>query len=203
MTQKVFLPRLVLASTSPRRRQILESLNLAFEAVDPKGEEATAHFTNVEEVTMANSLLKARSGTYLAKAESDILIGSDTLVVLGEQVMGKPKNKEEATHMLTQLSGQWHRVVTGIALVSSKYGEAKSFESSKIKFRALTPAEIETYAETKEPYDKAGSYAVQGLGALLIERIEGSYTNVMGFPIEKFLTELSSFTQIPLKLWFS
>jgi septum formation protein len=203
MTQKVILPRLVLASTSPRRRQILESLNLSFDAIEPKGDEATAHFSNVEEVTMANSLLKARSGVYGSKSETDILIGSDTLVVLGERVMGKPKNKEEAIGMLTQLSGQWHRVVTGIALVSTKYGEAKSFESSKIKFRSLTRDEIETYAETKEPYDKAGSYAVQGLGALLLERIEGSYTNVMGFPIEKFLTELSSFTKIPLKVWFS
>ena len=80
---------------------------------------------------------------------------------------------------------------------------SKTFDSSKIKFRTLSQAEIESYVKTKEPYDKAGSYAIQGLGALLIERIEGSYTNVMGFPIEKFLSELSRFTQISLERWFS
>jgi septum formation protein len=200
---KSSLPRLLLASTSPRRRQILESLNIPFEAVEPQGDEATAHAGNVEDVTMENSLLKAKSGALWIKNELDILIGSDTLVVLGSQVMGKPKSRDEVVEMLTRLSGNWHRVVTGLALVSQKFGETKSFDTSEIKFRNLSAEEIQSYAETREPYDKAGSYAVQGLGALFIEKIEGSYTNVMGFPIEKFLKELSSLTQISLKEWFA
>lgn len=203
MNSKPELPQLLLVSTSPRRRQILESLNLPFQSVQPLGEEAVAEASNIEEVTMANSLVKAKSGKGSVKKDSDILIGSDTLVVLGPQVMGKPSHPEEAREMLNKLSGQWHRVVTGLALVSEKYGELKTFDSSKIKFRTLSQAEIESYSRTKEPYDKAGSYAIQGLGALLIERIEGSYTNVMGFPIEKFLSELSRFTQISLERWFS
>lgn len=203
MKSRPSLPRLLLASTSPRRRQILESLNLSFEVISPQSEEASAHSENVEEITMENSLLKARSGISLAKHETDIIIGSDTLVVLKDKVMGKPQNREDAFKMLSQLSGQWHRVVTGVALVSKNYGELTTFDTSRIKFKSLIASEIENYVSTKEPYDKAGSYAVQGLGALLIEKIEGSYTNVMGFPIEKFLTELSLFTKISLKEWFS
>lgn len=197
------LPKLFLASTSPRRRQILESLNLDFQVIEPSSTEASAHAENVEEITMENSLLKAHSGMGAVGFESDIVIGSDTLVVLGREVMGKPESRAEAIKMLTQLSGQWHRVVTGFALVSKKYGELKAFDTSKIKFKSLSSKEIENYASTREPYDKAGSYAVQGLGALLIEKIEGSYTNVMGFPVEKFLTELSLFTKISLEDWFS
>ncbi|MBM4303624.1 MAG: septum formation protein Maf [Deltaproteobacteria bacterium] len=203
MTSKNNLPQLLLVSTSPRRRQILESLNLPFKTIQPIGDEAVAEALNVESVTMNNSLVKAKSALAHAQNETDILIGSDTLVVLGQQVMGKPLNKDEAIEMLSRLSGQWHRVVTGLALVSRKYGELKAFESSQIKFRVLTKEEINSYVATKEPYDKAGSYAVQGLGALLIEKIEGSYTNVMGFPVEKFLMELNRFTQISLQEWFS
>jgi len=196
------LPRLLLASTSPRRRQILESLNLSFEVLCPGTDEASAHAGNVEQITMENSLVKARGCLKATKFETDIVIGSDTLVVLGDEVMGKPQDPKEAVKMLTQLSGQWHRVVTGLALVSPKYGELKSYGISKIKFKNLSPEEIQNYVSTKEPYDKAGSYAVQGLGALFIEKIEGSYTNVMGFPVEKFLLELSRFTQVPLRDWF-
>lgn len=203
MNAKQTLPQLLLVSTSPRRRQILESLNLPFKSVEPKGDEGVAKASDVEDVTMANSLLKARSGSSWIKNDSDILIGSDTLVVLGEEVMGKPAGKREAIEMLSRLSGQWHRVVTGLALVSPKYGQVTTFDISKIKFKGLSKEEILSYAETREPYDKAGSYAIQGMGALLIERIEGSYTNVMGFPVEKFLTELSRFTSISLQQWFS
>lgn len=203
MMSKPPLPSLLLASTSPRRRQILESLNLSFTVIDPKSDESAAHAGNVEEITMENSLLKARSGIGSVRHETDIVIGSDTLVILDQKVMGKPKDHAEAVKMLSQLSGNWHRVVTGLALVSKKYGELKAFDTSKIKFKSLTLQEIESYAATKEPYDKAGSYAVQGLGALLIEKIEGSYTNVMGFPVEKFLMELTLFTKISLKEWFS
>lgn len=203
MNSKQVLPQLLLVSTSPRRRQILESLNLPFKSVEPKSDEGVAKASDVEDVTMANSLLKAKSGTSWVKNDSDILIGSDTLVILGEEVMGKPTNKKEAIEMLSRLSGQWHRVVTGLALVSPKYGQVTTFDSSKIKFKALSKEEILSYAETREPYDKAGSYAIQGLGALLIERIEGSYTNVMGFPVEKFLLELTRFTSISLQQWFS
>jgi len=203
MSSKPHLPRLLLASTSPRRRQILESLNLVFEVVSPGSDEASAHAGNVEQVTMENAILKARSCLVSAKFETDIVIGSDTLVVLDNEVMGKPLDEAEAIQMLTRLSGQWHRVVTGVALVSKKYGELKAHDISKIKFKNLTSLEIKNYASTKEPYDKAGSYAIQGLGALFIEKIEGSYTNVMGFPVEKFLSELSRFSHIPLKEWFS
>jgi len=115
--------------------------------------------------------------------------------------MGKPESSGDVRRMLSDLSGQTHEVITGLALVSNEFGCRESFAKSLVTFKRLSEEMIDQYANTREPYDKAGSYAVQGLGAIFIEKISGSYTNVMGFPLEHFLEELSQLAPFPLAKW--
>jgi septum formation protein len=197
------LPNLYLASQSPRRKQLLETLGLQYKSRTPVVTEETASAKDVVEVTQRNALLKAAEvQKHIVEGVADVVLGADTLVVLGNDVLGKPRNFEEAKSMLARLSGQTHRVISGISLLSKQYGVRQTTDESFVTFKRIPPLEIEAYARTREPHDKAGSYAVQGLGALLIEKIEGSYTNVMGLPIEAFLRELESLTQIPIYSWF-
>ena len=197
----VRLPKLCLASQSPRRRQLLENLGLPFSVILPSGDEKTPTVAGLEAGTRENALMKARAVAAGLKGEF-VTIGADTLVAIDGVVLGKPRDHAEAKEMLRQLSGREHTVVTGLALVDSKGKSRPSHDTSRVKFRNLSDAEIDEYVATREPHDKAGSYAVQGLGALFIERIDGSYTNVMGLPIEKLLTELAALTGIPASEWF-
>lgn len=196
------LPSLVLVSQSPRRKQILESLDIPFKSLNPKDTEEihpTSHTVN--EITRVNATKKAKS--LLSDFSKDtVLIGCDTLVVLAESVLGKPKDKDEVFSTLKLLSGKTHTVVSGLSLVSEKYGTQEWNATTQVIFRKISDEEIKRYAETKEPYDKAGAYAVQGMGTVFIEKIIGSYTNVMGFPLELFLQELPGYTKIPLYQWF-
>jgi septum formation protein len=194
------IPRLFLASQSPRRRQILGSLGLAFEVVASVAQEDHPHALQVETVTQQNALRKAKNANVSSEG---VILGADTLVVLGDEVLGKPTDADEIRRMLGKLSANTHTVVTGIALVSSRWGTRVSAMRSHVTFRRLPEREIEEYLLTREPYDKAGSYAVQGLGSLFIDRIDGSYTNVMGLPIELLLPELAALTHIPLYRWFA
>jgi len=124
------------------------------------------------------------------------------LVLIDHEVLGKPKNKSEVIETLKKLSGKSHRVVTALAMLSEEYGKRLSLTESTVYFRDLTDEEVLAYAKTEEPYDKAGSYALQGLGSLFIEKVEGSYTNVVGLPVETLLRELEALTQIPIFDWF-
>jgi len=196
------LPPLVLASVSPRRRQLLENLGLPFIVEKPTAEEEMPEASRVEAVTQANSLLKARSVCETLADPSAIVVGADTLVVIEGRVLGKPAGKDEARAMLEALSGRTHEVTTGLTLYSRELGVRQSATVSRVTFRALTVPEREDYLSTREPYDKAGSYAVQGMGALFIDGIAGSYTNVMGLPIETFLSELGKLSPFPLSRWF-
>jgi septum formation protein len=199
--ENLVLPKLYLSSQSPRRKQILESLGLSFEVLLPDAEEAMPEAHEVESVTKENAKLKALSILPKLSRDNDIAIGADTLVILENQVMGKPRDTNDVVTMLGKLSGKTHLVVTGLSL-ATKRTNAQSLAKSWITFKKLSPALIQEYASTKEPYDKAGSYAVQGMGGLFIEKIDGSYTNVMGFPMELFLEELARFTGIPVHRWF-
>jgi septum formation protein len=203
MVQPITLPNLYLASQSPRRRQILESLEIPFKIVLPTSEEITPTVVSIENGIVENARAKAASVlSALPKNQSAIVIGADTLVVLKNRVMGKPSNAREVFEMLEELSGATHEVITGLALLSTAHGERVAFAKSSVTFKSLSKDLIQQYANTREPYDKAGSYAVQGLGAIFIEKISGSYTNVMGFPLELFLQELSQLVPFPLTQWF-
>lgn len=195
------LPILHLASQSPRRRQLLEAVGLPFSVTLPVGDEAHPCAADIESVAKANARAKAESILSNVKPD-DIALGADTLVLLGDEVMGKPRDSADATRMLKRLSGQTQTVVTGMAMVSRRYGARELVVKSQVTFRDLADEEIREYTKTREPYDKAGAYAVQGIGALFIARIDGSYTNVMGLPIEAVMTELSALTGIPIYQWF-
>jgi len=122
------------------------------------------------------------------KVEKGIILGVDTIVVIGKRVLGKPKSKQEAKRMLLLLSRKNHRVISGIFLLKKPEGKIiKSYEETKVRFRKLSNQEIENYLNTREPYDKAGAYAIQGQGGLFIAKIEGCYQNVIGFPLPKIL----------------
>lgn len=184
------MSKIILASSSPRRQQILKDLGLQFEAfpVDfmEKMEGMEPH-----ELVAYNALGKARE---VAKKHSEsIIIGCDTVIVLNGEILGKPNTPEKAKSMLKKLSGKYHSVFSGLALIDAKTnGEMVGYEETKIKFRELSEEEIDDYIASGEPLDKAGAYGIQGRGELFIDRIEGSFSNVVGLPkglLIKFLSE--------------
>jgi septum formation protein len=193
---------LLLASQSPRRRQLLESIGLSFKILDIDVEELPTK-TKIKAALFVckNAEKKALAGLEKAK-ETEIVIGADTIVTIKNQILGKPKDLEEAYRFLSLLSGKTHKVFTGISLASKSLGTRKNFDCSEVTFKKLSKSEISAYLSTKEPYDKAGAYAIQGLGSILIKNIKGSYTNIMGFPIELFLSELEKLSKIKIYKWF-
>lgn len=185
--------RLLLASQSPRRRELMTGCGLPYELA-PKYdcEEIYPEDLPAEEVPLYLSRLK--SETYPAPlAPNDILLTADTVVVLDNEVLGKPHGREDALRMLGRLSGRRHTVVSGVTLRTAQ--RMHSFEvRTSVWFRTLTAEEIEHYIDTYRPFDKAGSYGIQEwVGYAAIERIEGSFYNVMGLPIQKVYTELDKF----------
>jgi septum formation protein len=166
-------PPLLLASTSPRRREILEQLRIPFDIVAPRYEET-------EEDPVAHALGKARS--VLAEAGGRPVLGCDTEVVCGGRVYGKPAGPAEAEEMLESLAGRMHEVVSGLALITPAWEEVRH-ETTRVYFRGLTPRDIARYVASGEWEGRAGGYAIQGRGAALVERIEGDYLNVVGLPV--------------------
>jgi septum formation protein len=172
---------LFLASKSPRRRALLRELGLPFRALVPDVHENIAapsprrHATRVAERKVLAVTSRVKHGT---------IIGVDTIVVLGNRIMGKPANKADARHMLQALSGRTHRVISGVCLLR-KPGNRKllAAETTRVKFRRLSRREIEDYISTREPYDKAGAYGIQGKAGFFVERIDGDYFNVVGLPV--------------------
>jgi septum formation protein len=174
----------ILASASPRRREILSGLGLSFR-VDPSGIPEPAYAGDA--ARRAVRLARAKAVDVAARHRSGLVIGADTVVVAGQLVLGKPEGPAEARAMLRRLSGRWHEVITGIYLYDCARREGRSaHERSRVHFRRLSPAEIEWYLRTGEFSDKAGAYAIQGHGALLVDRIEGCYFNIVGFPVAAF-----------------
>jgi len=165
-------PPLLLASTSPRRREILELLRVPFDVVAPDYEET-------EDDPGAHAVGKARS--VLGLAEGRPVLGCDTEVVCDGRVYGKPASSEEAEEMLESLSGRTHEVVSGLALLTEAWEEVH-VETTLVTFRSLTPRDLAHYVASREWEGRAGAYAIQGLGASLVERIEGDFFNVMGLP---------------------
>jgi septum formation protein len=166
-------PPLLLASTSPRRRAILEQLRIPFDVVAPRYEE-------MEDDPVAHALGKARS--VLAEADDRPVLGCDTEVLCGGRVYGKPTGPEDAEEMLESLAGRTHEVVSGLALITPAWEEVRH-EVTRVTFRGLTPRDIAWYVASGEWEGRAGAYAIQGQGAALVERVEGDYPNVVGLPV--------------------
>ena len=175
-------PLLILASKSPRRRYLLEQAGLEFSVIPSNIDESRIPVSSPE--TYVRALSEAKAEAVSKKYPDHWVIGADTIVLKDRDILGKPGSQDEARIMLKQLSGQTHEVLTGYA-VCCKARNRMFSETVKtdVLFKHLTREEIEWYIHTKEPFDKAGSYAIQGLGTFLVKRINGSYTNVVGLPV--------------------
>ncbi len=186
--KKIKLPsgvKVVLASASPRRREILEQIGLPFEIIPSYADENIPSGLTPSLAVQSLSLLKA-ADVAKTQPEDALIIGADTVVVLEDEVLTKPKDAEEAVVMLKRLSGRCHRVMTGLTVFRRKDGKSISVtEETEVFFKELTETEINAYVKTGEPLDKAGAYGIQGLGGLFIEKIQGDYYNVVGLPLAR------------------
>jgi len=186
-----FLPydlqeRLLLASASPRRREILENLGFEFEVLPSNVDESEVPWN--DPVESAKLLAEIKGVDAQMTRPRKTIIAADTIVLCDGEVMGKPSGPEEAAEMLGKLSRRMHEVLTGIALISPPNKRVIEAESTKVFFRELSPKEISLYIETREPFDKAGAYAIQGYASVFIDRIEGCYFNVVGLPVARLFS---------------
>jgi septum formation protein len=173
-------PRVVLASGSPRRRVFLEDLGIAFE-VRPADIDETPHIRELPEVYVER--LARTKAIAVGGASNEVVIAADTTVVIDGDIVGKPTDDADAATILRRLSGRSHEVLTGIAISIGGHTTASRVVRTKVVFAELSDAEISWYVATGEPHGKAGAYAIQGRGGALIERVEGSVTNVIGLPL--------------------
>ncbi|KAA5547857.1 Maf family nucleotide pyrophosphatase [Adhaeribacter rhizoryzae] len=186
-----FNRKLILASNSPRRKELLGKLGLPFAVkVKEVPEEYPAHLQRKE---VAEYLANHKAEAYLADLQDEILITADTIVCLDDLVLNKPIDAADAVRMLRHLSGQVHEVITGVCL-RSRDKKDLFHDVTRVHFRELLETEIEYYVQTYQPYDKAGAYGAQEwMGMVAIDRIEGSYFNVMGLPVHQVYTHLMQF----------
>ncbi len=174
------LPKLILASGSPRRSEILQSVGWEFEKDMPDIDESELLGELPEDYV--RRLARTKAETIAARHAGGIVLGADTTVVINKQIIGKPVDLDDARRMLKLLSGNWHEVLTGVAVVRD--GETRDgLQSTQVKFAEMSEAEIDFLVENGDPLDKAGAYAVQAQAALFIEGIEGDYWNVVGLPV--------------------
>jgi septum formation protein len=189
------MSKLILASASPRRKELLEQINVAFQVSVSDVEEVMEGLTRPEDIVVSLALQKAQD--VARKFPHDAVLGADTIVTYGGSVLGKPKTKEEAYEMLRTLSGRTHEVFTGVAILC-KDEQLSFFERTEVTFYELSDEEIRAYIESGEPMDKAGSYGIQGLGAMFVQKINGDYFSVVGLPIAKVYRELKQIGIISL-----
>lgn len=172
-------PTLILASTSPRRREILAALALKFTVSGVEVDERCLESETAEDMV---SRLASEKAASVDVTPLDRVIGADTAVVLGDRILGKPRNRDEAVAMLSSLSGRRHRVLTGVALRGPQ-GVQTALSNTHVYFREISEAEVQAYWQSGEPRDKAGAYGIQGLGGAFVERLDGSYSGVVGLPV--------------------
>ncbi len=176
----------ILASASPRRKEILQGIGIEAMIEPSSAQENLDQDIMPDMLVQQLALLKA-ADVAKGKGSGYYVIGADTIVYDGKHIMGKPKSAQHAAQILQSLAGTWHEVYTGIAVVSTTTGKgATRVECSRVHFKALDEMEIAAYIETGEYRDKAGGYGIQGKGAVLVDRIEGDYFNIVGFPVSKF-----------------
>jgi septum formation protein len=183
-------PPLVLASGSPRRRELLERAGLSFEVLKPEVDESVRPSEAPEAYVQRLSQEKAAAAAQ--QRTGAFIVAADTSVVLGPRLLGKPASPAEAAEMLQALAGREHAVLTGVTVRGAAPGEGRSFVNrTQVVFEPLTPAQIAWYVATPEPYDKAGGYAIQGIAGSFIRSISGSYANVVGLPVAEVLAALA------------
>lgn len=185
--------KIILASQSPRRRELLKLVTPEFEVIPSQLDESSVPVEPVD--YYAERLARAKALEIVQKCPEDVVIGCDTVVLLAERILGKPKNREEALEMLHFLSGRTHKVITGVSLMRGQ--RAVSFSQvTEVEFFNLTDREIDAYIATGEPFDKAGGYGIQEYGSLLVEEIRGDFFNVVGLPVARLKKELDVFMNI-------
>lgn len=204
------IPRIILGSSSPRRRELLGHIAI-HEAFSPDVEEKPKYAEKPDAYTIRNATEKAAatvafvtdSGNPAKNAGAAVIIACDTIVVLDGQILEKPLDALDARRMLGQLSGRTHTVISGVCIVAldgTKAMRDKTFKvETQVSIKSLTPSEIAAYVDTGEPMDKAGSYGAQGIGAYMIERIDGSYSNVVGLPLTELVQTLRD--EFGVHLW--
>jgi len=182
MNPPYLLPaKLILASGSARRSEILNSVGWPFEAITAGIDET--HQPGESPEAYVQRLAQEKATAVALSLESGLVLGADTTVVVDDHLLGQPTDNDDAKRMLKLLNGKWHEVLTGVALVEIG-GETKvAYETSRVRFAEMTPAEIDWYVATGEPQGKAGAYAIQGKAGLFIEEIQGDYFNIVGLPI--------------------
>lgn len=190
--------KIVLASSSPRRKDLLLKYGITPIVVKPQIEEKISINESPEHIVMALSFEKA---SHVASKfhDGEIIVGADTIVTYDGKILGKPKNEEEGKEMIELLNGKEHEVITGISIIKADSNiKVVDYERTIVKFKKLSPEKIQHYINTNEYVDKAGGYGIQGYGGLLVEYIKGCYFNVVGFPISKFDSLLEKHFNISL-----
>lgn len=186
------MARLILASQSPRREALLRQVGLEFDVTPSTVEEQIPEGLSPAEA--ARKLAEEKARSVASRRTEGLVIGADTVVVVDGQILGKPADSQEARAMLRRLSGREHQVITGIAVVDAATGHERSDSvTTAVRFAPLSEQVIDRYVATDEPLDKAGAYAIQGFGALLIESINGDYYNVVGLPLRRLAELLGEF----------
>ena len=184
--------KIILASASPRRKELLEKIGLSFE-VEPSDYEECL-YSGLEPHELAQKISLGKAGVVASKHKNAIVIAADTFMVFGSQILGKPHTENEARKVLEAINGKPHSVITGFSIIDSGINKTLSRSvETKVYIKKLTLAEIAAYVKSKEPLDKAGAYAIQGLGAVIVEKIEGDYFNVIGLPLSALTEALKEF----------
>lgn len=186
------MSKIILASNSPRREKLLKQLGLSFTIVPSKIDEKS--YADLEPEVMVQELAGAKAQEVAELVEETVVIGADTIVLAGQHILGKPRDQEEAFQMLWRLQGKKHRVLTGLAVYDTKSGRLLvDYDRAEVYLRKMEEREITAYIGTGEPMDKAGAYAIQGLGGIFVEGLVGSYYTVVGLPIHKLVLMLKEF----------
>ena len=181
------MKKIILASSSPRRRELMAQAELKFDVCIKNVDETIPEGMNPADAVEMTASKKAMAVAQIN--EDAIVVGADTVVVYNDKILGKPKDKEDACRMLRMLSGREHEVITGVCLMHNK--KSQTFHCvSKVKFYDLTDEQIKHYVACGEPMDKAGAYGIQGKGCVLVEKIEGDYFNIVGLPIARVVREI-------------
>jgi septum formation protein len=181
--ESVFGESLILASTSPRRAEILRAVGWPFETCAPNVDETRA--PEEAPVHYVKRLARMKAAAVAGRQSEGLVLGADTVVVIEGEILGQPRDAEDARRMLRLLSGKWHEVLTGVALVRAGVSGCSivDHESTRVRFGVLSDEELEWYVGTGEPMGKAGAYGIQGRAALFIEEIQGDYFNIVGLPV--------------------
>ncbi|MDN3018515.1 Maf family protein [Paenibacillus sp. BSR1-1] len=181
------MQNLILASSSPRRKELLETLQLTFAISSSEVDESFDPSLSPEEVVM--ELAERKAQVIFTENPDSFVIGSDTVVVANNRILGKPADEAEANSMLQSLSGRKHEVFTGVSILSPT-SSTRFFEKTEVWFWELTDEEIRSYVKSGEPFDKAGAYGIQQLGSMLVKKIHGDYFAVVGLPVARTVREL-------------